>query len=97
MRRRIALLLLTRLHFGSLVWGKVVACERYGGLEVGELLAGELLSIREPEVTVWGKPVSSAWTLAGGLPFSGLQGHSPLSVLAADPPPPLAATLRDLC
>lgn len=55
MRRRIALLLLTRLHFGSLVWGKVVACERYGVLEVGVLLAGDLLSIRGPEVTVLGE------------------------------------------
>lgn len=67
MRRRITFLLLIRLHFGSVVWGKVVACERYRGLKVGELLGGDLLSIRGPEVTVWGKPVSSAWTLASGL------------------------------
>lgn len=53
MRRRIEFSPLTRLHFGSVIWG------------LREMLgvAGDLLSIRGPEVTVLGKPVSGAWTL----------------------------------
>lgn len=89
MRRRIEFSPLTRLHFGSVIWGLREMLE----------VAGDLLSIRGPEVTVLGKPVSGAWTLTSGLcrvllPAGPFPSGSPG---CRSTPHPISATDEDLC